>query len=145
MGVYFAATGFGNKIAGGIGEAAQTEPVHVELSAQGTSLIPEDASGVEVEQFDLVGTYEILSDGTFAIFDKETGEDLRDALILTPEAITGLKGRVAKALEKVDHQPTIQITMKESDTGYDGRLEVFEEQNSREFWTFISIFIFTVA
>jgi POT family proton-dependent oligopeptide transporter len=33
MGVYFAATGFGNKLAGTIGEASQSEPIKIELIA----------------------------------------------------------------------------------------------------------------
>ncbi|MGB1121864.1 MAG: peptide MFS transporter, partial [Saprospiraceae bacterium] len=33
MGVYFAATGFGNKLAGSIGESAQAEPVKIDLIA----------------------------------------------------------------------------------------------------------------
>jgi len=38
MGVYFAATGFGNKLAGSIGEASQSEPIKTELIANKTDL-----------------------------------------------------------------------------------------------------------
>lgn len=38
MGVYFAATGFGNKLAGSIGEASQSEPVKIEFVAEASSL-----------------------------------------------------------------------------------------------------------
>ena len=38
MGVYFAATGFGNKLAGSIGEASQSEPIKIELTAAPSDL-----------------------------------------------------------------------------------------------------------
>lgn len=38
MGVYFAATGFGNKLAGSIGEASQSEPIKIELTAPANEL-----------------------------------------------------------------------------------------------------------
>ena len=38
MGVYFAATGFGNKLAGSIGEASQSEPIKIEFVAQSADL-----------------------------------------------------------------------------------------------------------
>lgn len=40
MGVYFAATGLGNKVAGAIGEASQTEPVSIELIASKEEIKP---------------------------------------------------------------------------------------------------------
>jgi dipeptide/tripeptide permease len=56
MGVYFAATGFGNKLAGTIGEASQSEPIKIEFVA----------SASDVAQFNSSDTL-IAKDKSFAI------------------------------------------------------------------------------
>jgi POT family proton-dependent oligopeptide transporter len=152
MGVYFAATGFGNKLAGGIGEAAQAEPIHVEITEEGRSFIPTDTSGALLEEFDFIGTLK----GTTEDFTIECnmimpdsipceGEDIRRFIRLDENDIARIAG-TAKELEKeIDHEPTVVVEFEKDGQEYVGDVEVFEEQDEREFWTFISIFIFTAA
>lgn len=145
MGVYFAATGFGNKIAGGIGQAAQTEPIRVELMAEASGLIPLNNEGNPEQQFTLLGTYKETSDGSFSIVSLDDASDLKQSINFGDQALASLGARISKVQNKIDHDPTIRVEMRSKDGVYGGDLEVFEEQNNREYWTFVSIFIFTVA
>ncbi|MFT7332062.1 MAG: POT family proton-dependent oligopeptide transporter, partial [Sphingobacteriales bacterium] len=85
MGVYFAATGFGNKLAGSIGEASQIEPVKVELTASGdqlSGLINNDAL-VNGDNFNLNGT--IYLNGSDLILTNDRGDDLSTYISLSNE------------------------------------------------------------
>lgn len=152
MGVYFAATGFGNKLAGGIGEAAQTEPIKVELTTEGRTMIPSDTAGVLLKEFKMIGTLkgnseDFVIDCQMIMPDSIPceGENIREFIVLEKHEIERLVN-TAKSLEDViDHQPTVIVEFKQDNGNYTGNVEVFEVQDRREFWTFLSIFIFTAA
>ena len=72
MGVYFAATGFGNKLAGSIGESAQLEPFEGTMIVQKQEVIPfmeKDRIEVKNKQNKVVGVYDypINLDKNFSI------------------------------------------------------------------------------
>ncbi len=68
MGVYFASTGFGNKVAGLIGESSQVKPVSVEFVSDASpetinQLIGNDTTFAKADEFDLVGKIKKTADG----------------------------------------------------------------------------------
>jgi POT family proton-dependent oligopeptide transporter len=152
MGVYFAATGFGNKIAGSIGESSQAEPIKMELTASAEQLNPfvEDSILITGKNFEIVG--EIYEDGesftlqtgetnlkTFVEFEEESLELIDSYLEEHPEsASTPLTAilRFEREVKKEDNHLNAD--------GYKGELEIFEIQDEKEYWTFIGIFIFTI-
>lgn len=103
MGVYFAATGFGNKLAGSIGETAQLEPFEGEMVVDKETIIPfmsKDSIEMKNSQKEIVKVfdYPINQDKNFSIKSKvyvengevfykdyQTGKDLNSLFKLTSE------------------------------------------------------------
>lgn len=80
MGVYFAATGFGNKLAGSIGESAQLEPYNAEMVVSKQEVIPfmqKDSIEIKNEDNKVVKVYDypINLDKNFSIKSKVYLED----------------------------------------------------------------------
>mgnify|MGYP001801079403 CR=1 FL=1 len=70
MGLYFAATGFGNKLAGEIGEAAQATPVEINLVASKTQLLQYADAATIAEDKDFVLKANIYEkDGQLVLLD----------------------------------------------------------------------------
>jgi POT family proton-dependent oligopeptide transporter len=160
MGVYFAATGLGNKVAGVIGEASQLHPVHIELTTQPAEIVdtyeltiqPSQKEGTvaltettlpENDNFEIVGEVALAGSG---IQLTQGSRDLMQHVSIDEENTELLK----EYLEGYEHSPSEPLTAilsleksTNGDVSWDGELEVFEVQDNQELWTFISIFIFT--
>jgi len=147
MGVYFAATGLGNKIAGTIGEAAQAEPIKVEMSAdlpdvlaQATN-IERDEKENEVVSFELVGKASI-DQGQASL--TQNGTDLYTYVNINEDNRSTLQSQLQEAEEST--QTAIVSLEKDQETGeFSGEVELFQYQDNIEYRTFIGIFIFTAA
>lgn len=167
MGMYFAATGLGNKVAGSIGEFSQLETVQVQLEQSPVADgYVADTTFQQAMNFELVGDI-FLQNGELAVVDN--GQSMLDFVRFEgaenserPEALSSLENRLSE--ENIDSREealTAVFRMKYSDNNlqemvqngeqdvkidmYEGELEVFEWQNSQEYRTFIGIFIFTAA
>ena len=78
MGVYFAATGLGNKVAGSIGEASQAEPIEITLDAtpkQLASYIEDDSTLIKGLNFELVSAAYLENGEVVLKTDKERVND----------------------------------------------------------------------
>jgi len=167
MGMYFAATGLGNKVAGSIGELSQLETVQVQLTQAPTDGgFVHDTTYQQAMNFELVGDI-YLQDGTLMVRDEN--QSLLNYVEFTNEAsgeesspVQQMKDRLAEeGIDQPDEALTAVFRMKYSDDAqqeivqdgnaevevdmYEGQLEVFEWQNEQEYRTFVGIFIFTAA
>lgn len=160
MGVYFAATGLGNKVAGGIGEASQAEPVKIELSesinmAQLSQYVEDDSTLIKGEAFEIVG--DVSMDGGTLVLAGAEGQNFLDLITLDEENKTILTEQLEAfesdepgpltAILRFDNenQPDLEAGDSVNFGDYQGKVEVFEIQDNRELKTFIGIFIFTAA
>lgn len=161
MGVYFAATGFGNKLAGSIGEASQAEAVNIELQANPSQLMPYLAADTLVAQdmnFTLkANIYE--ENGQFVMTNNQKGgaTDFSKFISFADGAQDVLKGMLTDEGASRDNQlhavlrfekdvEAKKITTNKGDgKNYSGVVEVFEVQNQREFKTFLFITGLTVV
>ncbi|MEL7123030.1 MAG: peptide MFS transporter [Bacteroidota bacterium] len=144
MGVYFAATGLGNKVAGIIGELSQTETVKVELAAN----IDQASDLVTFESNENKANFEVTSDIALdngnVVFSKD-GKAI-NGLLNIDEENNELLSDFLESMEHSTQEPltaVISMEKKEGESNYSGSVEVFEVQDNQELWTFISIFIFT--
>lgn len=154
MGLYFAATGFGNKMAGYIGSVSQSEPIKIELNAPQEEIIPflsNDSTFVKNEDF-VIHSEVYVKDGKFETIDPKTGKSLLSLIRFEKpeqqqEAIANLtEDRVTK---ENPYHADLQFDKKESakvsvhPLGYSGSFIIQEIQTESEFRTFIGITIFT--
>lgn len=167
MGMYFAATGLGNKVAGSIGELSQLETVQVQLAqSPADDGFVHDTIYQQAMNFELVGDM-YLDDNQLVVRDENqsllkyvefsNAEDGTET-----EAVQQMKDRLAsEGIDSPEEALTGVFRMKYSDNAmqaevqsgkesvkvdmYEGQLEVFEWQNEQEFRTFVGIFIFTAA
>ncbi len=161
MGVYFAATGFGNKLAGSIGESAQAEPVKIDLIASKDDLANYTDTLLQADMdFNLKANIylegeevKILSfkegDNTsFAEFIAYHEEDnAKETLIgmLKDEAATK-DNQLHATLRFTKDVEAKKIKQNKGDgKNYSGVLEVYEVQNNREYNTFLFIFGLTAV
>lgn len=155
MGVYFAATGLGNKVAGIIGEVSQSEPIQIELAASREELTPflpvEDSIIIKEENFKL-NTIIYPVNGDFEAIHQETNNSVLDLVkFVDPEK----KNEVVALLDEnnVTREEPYHVTFvfekvaeEETETeglAYSGVFIIDEEQTDREFRTFLGITIFT--
>ena len=159
MGLYFAATGLGNKLAGNIGEAATTEPVNIEyiagttanLSASILSSINEDKSFQVKAQIYVLGDeimVETLNDNRSLnpIFKFEKAEGKGEILAQLREggATKDSPYHALLRFEKDGEAKKIKAN-KGDGMNYSGPLDVVEISNEAEFNIFTFIFAFTIA
>jgi POT family proton-dependent oligopeptide transporter len=155
MGVYFAATGLGNKVAGVIGEFSQGEPTKIELIASREDLTPflnvKDSILVKGKNFqiktkiypengqfkaiDLINNVPVLG---LVKFENENGEN-EIINLLKEENVT--QENPYHAVFSFRNQDE-KLSKEELD--YSGILIIDEVQTQMEFRTFIGITIFTV-
>jgi POT family proton-dependent oligopeptide transporter len=147
MGVYFAATGLGNKVAGSIGEATQIESVKIDMAAdldQVASLaadVGRDDKTNDIVSLELLGTAQ-LADGQPSLMIGDVNST--DIIALNEENEKILLNNLSLAEETT--QTAIYRLSKDEKTGeFSGELELFEFQDNTEFKTFMFIFGFTVA
>ncbi|MEL6845383.1 MAG: hypothetical protein AAFP02_19425, partial [Bacteroidota bacterium] len=155
MGVYFAATGLGNKVAGTIGELTQAEPVKIELAAANTSFEQLSAyapidSLRKGNSFEIVGDISLNGDG---VSIQKDGVDLQTLVTLDEDNLKILKEQL-ETYESDNPGPLTAVVRLENENkpdkgqtanldDYEGKVEVFEIQDAKELRTFVGIFIFT--
>ena len=153
MGVYFAATGFGNKLAGSIGEASQIEPVKVELAANASQLeglVDNDAIS-EGSNFNLNGT--IYLNGSDFVLTNENGDDLSALISMSTENKARLTEMLKEEDASMNNQLQANINMERGDVAegaevsldqYSGEVVIEEVANAQELKTFLGITLITV-
>lgn len=151
MGVYFAATGLGNKMAGVIGEFSQGDPITVELATSETQISNHfliDNSIFENKENFSINAQIYTENGDLKVVDMETGEPVLDYLNFTnKKGINDMKETLAEegATAQDPYHVMVKFRQNDEDTGYVGDFIVDEVQTDREFSTFIGITIFTTA
>lgn len=155
MGLYFAATGLGNKVAGVIGESSQAERIEIKLEA------PTNKLATYVENSD-----EIFSDKTaFSIetdlyldpnnelkfLDHKTGDVLNSIFSYQAEgsSVEEVKQVLIERIETYnptkENSLTTYLKFDYKEGAYYGRVDVDQFQTDLEFKTFAGIVIFTVS
>jgi len=151
MGVYFAATGLGNKVAGVIGEFSQGEPITVELATSETEitnqLLVNDNIFQKKENFS-INAQIYNQNGDLKVIDMQTGEPVLDYVNFTnKKGINEMKETLAEENITAQNPYHVMLKFRQNDEGtaYVGDFIVDEVQTDREFNTFIGITIFTTA
>ncbi len=155
MGLYFAATGLGNKMAGYIGESSQSEPIKIELatSQDNISRFLNPADSVFAKKLDFTIQSNVYVDnGNFEAIDPATGESILGLIKFESperkqEVINNLKEY--KATKAAPYHADFQfnkvpgVDAKQYKLGYSGSFIIQEIQTETEFNTFVGITIFT--
>lgn len=180
MGVYFAATGLGNKLAGVIGETSQPDPTKIEITASQSELKPllqakevADQKEINKLQNDDFIALEDVQDSTFindedftinTVIYPENGEFEAEDIVTGKSLLSYIefsdpkrKKEVIQNLTENDvteadpYHANLQFQKAEEEAkleqyhlGYEGSFIIDEDQTEREFWTFLSITIFTI-
>ena len=174
MGVYFAATGFGNKLAGSIGEASQLEPYQGEMIAQKEEIFNyTEKDTIEMKTKDGIKDfydYPINLDKNFAIKtavyldgdgiayrDLESQDNIGSLFELDAELQSKLKNYLssveatsenphhAKLLFEKDKDAAQNLENQGDGKNYDITFVIDEEQSEQEYNTFLGLTLFTVA
>src|SRR5690606_31853343 len=175
MGVYFAATGFGNKLAGSIGESAQLEPFKGELVADKQQVIPfmsQDSIQFKNQNKELEWVYDypinqdknfrihtqvFLENGEVVFRDMESGEVANDLFQLSGDRAAELTSKLEEnqvneaapyhaALTFEKDQDAAKVEENRGDgQAYGVTFVLEEEQSEQEYQTFMWLTIFTVC
>lgn len=161
MGAYFAATGLGGKVAGVVGEAAQSEPFKIEFLEDKSTLanfegateaIAED-KGIKVNTIiylddisnSIVALEEKTNDGVLSIFKmKEEQIGSVKEVLKENKATKENPYHAVFSLEK-DLEAAKILENKGDGKDYSGTFEIDEVQTKKEFKTFLMIFLFTLV
>ena len=162
MGVYFAATGLGNKLAGVIGESSQAEPIKTEIAAnyQGQGGFYADTTFAKAGIFKVKGITYLDNSGN-AVFESEEGKtEAVNQIIDIDSENTGILVETLKEEEATADNPQhFTITFEnqkdnealEDDknvevslANYSGTVVLFEASNELERRTFIMITAITI-
>ena len=151
MGVYFAATGLGNKLAGVIGEFSQGEPITVNLTATNSQL----ENQLQVNDSILATNQDFQIDGEIYKVNNEikvsgmkTQEPILDYVKFeNPERIKEIEDILDEENVTAEdpYHVIIKFKQREDNSGYSGNFIIDEVQTDREFNTFIAITIFTAV
>jgi len=155
MGVYFAATGLGNKVAGVIGEFSQGEPTKVELIASRENITPflnaQDSILVKGKNFE-IKTKIYPENGEFKAIDINNNEPVLGLVKFENEdgefkIINLLKEE--NVTQENPYHAVFQFRnndekLAKDELDYSGIVIIDEVQTQMEFRTFIGITIFTV-
>jgi len=149
MGVYFAATGLGNKMAGLIGEFSQGEPATVQLSTEGSDVANRlqlnDTILQNKDDFTFNG-FVYLDNNELAVTNMETEAPVMGLIEFENEnqkleIIENLKEEGVTAQDP--YHVMLNFRQEEDKVGYYGDFVIEEVQTQLEFRTFIGITIFT--
>jgi len=152
MGLYFAATGLGNKVAGIIGESSRAESITVVLKADQDQLmrfVPNhetDSIFQKNKAFTLeTQLYKNASDEV--IFEEVNTDEKINSLFAFEEEGSKLElmDRIEPYEASVDDKLLTYLKFDYKDGRYVGRVDVDQFQTDLEFKTFMGIIIFTVA
>jgi len=149
MGVYFAATGLGNKVAGVIGEFSQGEPMVVNLNATGSQMTQNlqinDSVVTKQQDFRLAGNvYE--ENGELKLTTLDNREPMLEFIQFknnerTKEVVESLQEENVTAEDP--YHVLIDFKQGDEKNGYSGNFIVEELQTDMEYKTFWGITIFT--
>ena len=151
MGVYFAATGLGNKMAGLIGEFSQGEPATVQLSTEGSDVANRlqlnDTILQNKNDFTFNG-FVYLDNNELAVTNMETEAPVLELMNFEnknqkSEIIANLKEEGVTAQDP--YHVMLNFRQEEDKVGYYGDFVIEEVQTQLEFRTFIGITIFTTV
>ncbi|MGF1533538.1 MAG: peptide MFS transporter [Bernardetiaceae bacterium] len=148
MGIYFASTGLGNKVAGLIGESAQSEPTEIAWVAPTERLAlryTDVADAIQKnEGFDMKAR--IFAEGDqVRLMGYQNEQSLDDFFAFSPAVQSRLVSELNAYGASAEQPLHASIAFSKSDQGYIGNLIVFEIQNEREFTIFMSITGFTTV
>jgi len=155
MGVYFAATGLGNKVAGVIGEFSQGEPTKIELIASSENLTPflnaQDSILVKGKNFE-IKTKIYPENGKFKAIDLNTNEPVLGLVKFENENGENEIINLLKEENVTQENPYHAVfsfrnqdeKLSKEELDYSGIVTIDEVQTQMEFRTFIGITIFTV-
>ena len=147
MGVYFAATGLGNKVAGIVGEAAQSEPIALvaEVSKLNDGAL-KDSLALGNEQYILKVNAKSTGAG-HEIVSAISNNDIAPQIALKNEHSQQMLKNALATYQKGDVTQlpgTITFKKSEEENGvYQGKLEIAHAQSDQEFNTFVAITGFT--
>lgn len=159
MGLYFAATGLGNKVAGIVGEISQGEPTKIEVTATVSEVTPylKDAAKTfdKGKDFKIKGDIYLVGDDFVAV-NKTTKASLLDLFAIESEK---KKQEIIKTLQEnkvtKENPYTAIFQFSKSDNAtkaisgdhlnYDGIFMLDEVQSKLEFRTFVAITVFTMV
>ena len=151
MGVYFAATGLGNKVAGVIGEFSQGDPIVVNLVAEGSELTQNlqihDSVVSQNQDFRLTGNI-YQEDGEIRVLERETQEPIFDYVAFEDEArLDEIREVLNEENVSAENAYRVIIDLKQDDelSGYSGNFVIDEVQTDMEYRTFWGITIFTTV
>lgn len=161
MGVYFAATGFGNKLAGTIGEASQSEPIKIELvaSVDGLASFEGLQDNVKKDEGIAIRSSIYLDGETFKadsyknesvtvnpIFKFSKEEQLAEVVaVLKENQATKEKPYHATFRFEKDGEAKKVEANKGDGKNYSGTFIIEEVQSQKEYKTFLFIFILTAV
>lgn len=161
MGVFFAATGLGNKLAGVIGEVSQSAPVYTQVSTDFAgvgSFIP-DSTLRQAKPIELEGIVYLQDQKIVMEADGETPAELQEFVRMDSLNRAELRGKLQEAEATEANPQHMTITyINEKDNAlveagrdvevslerYEGEVVLFEASNERERNTFIIITLLTV-
>jgi len=174
MGVYFAATGLGNKLAGSIGEASQSDPIKIEFVAspndvvnyeRADTLIANDKSfaiksNIYIENDEFKATSYETGDDVKQLFDfsvstedkseeeiqKEKSEKLNEVIVVLKEN-NASKEKPFHAIFKFEKDGEAKKIKENKGDGqnYGGEFIIDEIQTKKEHDIFLFIFILTLV
>ncbi|SDG45550.1 peptide MFS transporter [Psychroflexus sediminis] len=152
MGLYFAATGLGNKVAGIIGESSQAERIDIELSADQNQLSQFVANANPEEVFEnnkaFIIETQLYTNSSGEVVFEEVNTDERINSVFTYEgekSKSELLSRIKTYNTSEDNKLLTYLKFDYQEGEYQGRIEIDQFQTDLEFQTFMGIVIFTVA
>jgi POT family proton-dependent oligopeptide transporter len=152
MGLYFAATGLGNKVAGIIGESSQAERIEIELNSDQSQLsrffTNEDAEEAFENNKAFTLETQLYTDSSNQIVFEEvkTGERINSVFNFDGEnSEKELLERIEPYNPTADEKLLTYLKFDYKDGRYLGRVDVDQFQTDLEFKTFAGIIAFTVA
>ncbi|WP_247653512.1 peptide MFS transporter [Flavobacterium sp. CS20] len=146
MGVYFVATGLGNKVAGIIGESSQAEPIQIELSATAEQVKPLLTKNEKDDIFSKNKAFTIedqayISNGNFVFEDDKISNVFKfEKAKYREEFISRLNKYKATSSQPLK----VLLNFDYKNGKYVGQLVVDQFQTDLEFRTFAGITIFCV-
>ena len=152
MGLYFAATGLGNKAAGIVGESSQAKKINIELSASQDQLkrfVPNhetDSIFIKNKAFSLETQLFENKQNEVVFEEVKTGEQINSLFAFEEkgskqELINRIKPYGASSENKL----LTYLKFDYKDDKYIGEVDIDQFQTDLEFKTFMGIVIFTVA
>lgn len=156
MGLYFAATGFGNKLAGFIGSSSQSEPIRIELNVDKGSLASfmndEDRTAIANNKDFALHSLVYPQGNEFEAIDAESGRSLLPLIKFDdPERIKEITSllnekevtKTAPFHANFEFRKLEGVDAASVNAGYSGSFIIQEIQTRSEYKTFIGIVVFT--